>query len=111
MGTLSSLFKDIAVAVEENEEFVAASFGPQALLELVAGLQQARRPCPVPIPLSGSCEGAPAQVHHPFPLPPFSLSACPYTSSLSCSSKSAGSCMPHALPSKKGVKHLITLCT
>ena len=41
MGTLTSLFKDIAVAVEQNEEFVAATFGGAAVLELVTGLQQA----------------------------------------------------------------------
>ena len=39
VGTLTSLFKDIAAAVEENEEFVAASFGQGALLKFV------RRPC------------------------------------------------------------------
>ena len=44
MGTLTSLFKDIAVAVEQNEEFVAATFGAAAVLDLVTGLQQACLP-------------------------------------------------------------------
>ena len=50
VGTLTSLFKDIAAAVEENEEFVAASFGQGALLKFVAGLQEVSNYSWLPVP-------------------------------------------------------------
>lgn len=49
MDRLTNLFKDIAVAVEENEEFVRSTFGQEAVVDAVTGLQQ------VQINLSVSC--------------------------------------------------------
>ncbi|KAK9907313.1 hypothetical protein WJX75_001280 [Coccomyxa subellipsoidea] len=40
VGTLTNLFKDVAVAVDENEQFVAGTFGPEAAVEAILGLQQ-----------------------------------------------------------------------
>ena len=40
VNTLTNLFKDIAVAIDENEGFVGDAFGPEAVLTLVSGLQQ-----------------------------------------------------------------------
>ncbi|KAK9830013.1 hypothetical protein WJX72_009198 [[Myrmecia] bisecta] len=40
VGTLTDLFKDIAVAVEENEEFLHEAFGADAILDVILGLQQ-----------------------------------------------------------------------
>ena len=39
MGCLTALFRDIAVAVEEHEPFLAEHFGAASVLEVVAGLQ------------------------------------------------------------------------
>lgn len=38
--SLTSLFKDVATAVDENENFVAGIFGPEAAVEAILGLQQ-----------------------------------------------------------------------
>ncbi|EIE27386.1 COG4-domain-containing protein [Coccomyxa subellipsoidea C-169] len=40
VGTLTNLFKDVAVAVDENEQFVSGTFGPEAAVEAILGLQQ-----------------------------------------------------------------------
>ena len=40
VNTLTNLFKDIAVAVDENVGFVREAFGPEAVLTLISGLQQ-----------------------------------------------------------------------
>ena len=40
VNTLTNLFKDIAVAIDENEGFVGDAFGPEAVLTLISGLQQ-----------------------------------------------------------------------
>ena len=40
VGTVTNLFKDLAVAVEENEEFIQSAFGGNALEEAIAQLQQ-----------------------------------------------------------------------
>lgn len=37
---LSNLFKDVADALEANEEFLLDSFGQEAILEVMSGLQQ-----------------------------------------------------------------------
>lgn len=56
VGTLTNLFKDIAVAVDENEQFIAGTFGPEATIEATLGLQQVLTTCQRPL--------SPA---HPFP--------------------------------------------
>ena len=40
VNTLTNLFKDIALAIDENEGFVGDAFGPEAVLSLISGLQQ-----------------------------------------------------------------------
>ncbi|CAL5229024.1 g12271 [Coccomyxa viridis] len=40
VNTLTNLFKDIALAIDENEGFVGNAFGPEAVLTLISGLQQ-----------------------------------------------------------------------
>lgn len=40
MENVTSLFKDIATAVDENEKFVAGIFGSEAAVEAILGLQQ-----------------------------------------------------------------------
>ena len=40
VNTLTNLFKDIALAIDENEGFVGDAFGPEAVLTLISGLQQ-----------------------------------------------------------------------
>ncbi len=50
-GTLTNLFKDIATAVDENEQFIAGTFGPEATVEATLGLQQVLTTCqPSPSP-------------------------------------------------------------
>lgn len=44
VGTLTNLFKDVAVAVDENEQFVAGTFGPETAVEAILGLQQVLAP-------------------------------------------------------------------
>ena len=38
MEAATSLFQDVAVSVEENEGFLRASFGPEALLAVITSL-------------------------------------------------------------------------
>ena len=40
MPVLANLFKDVATAVESNQEFVASTFGPEAVLEVIMELQE-----------------------------------------------------------------------
>ncbi len=37
---LSNLFKDVADAIEANQDFLREGFGQEALLEVMSGLQQ-----------------------------------------------------------------------
>ncbi len=46
---LTNLFKDIAVAVDENEEFVRSTFGQDAVVEAITGLQQVQKGPFVPL--------------------------------------------------------------
>lgn len=39
MGAMTALFRDIAVAVEEQEPFLREHFSPESVLEVVMGLQ------------------------------------------------------------------------
>lgn len=40
LGFLTAIFKDCGVAVEENEEFVKKTFGPETVVEMVTGIQE-----------------------------------------------------------------------
>lgn len=40
VNTLTNLFKDIALAIDENQGFVEEAFGREAVLTLISGLQQ-----------------------------------------------------------------------
>ena len=39
MAAVTALFRDIAVAVEENESFLRDNFGAASIIEVVMGLQ------------------------------------------------------------------------
>lgn len=45
VNTLTNLFKDIVLAIDENEGFVGSAFGPEAVLALISGLQQVSERC------------------------------------------------------------------
>ena len=47
ISTLTKLFKDIATAVQDNQQWVVDTFGTEALLQTVLGLQEE---CDVQVP-------------------------------------------------------------
>ena len=47
ISTLTKLFKDIATAVQDNQQWVVDTFGREALLQTVLGLQEE---CDVQVP-------------------------------------------------------------
>ncbi len=57
VGTLTNLFKDVAVAVDENEHFVSGTFGSEAAVEAILGLQQVLAPACHSLTLSFSSHG------------------------------------------------------